>query len=61
VRNFAEPVWKQERERIVLSGNRAKFTQNPGLRELLLATRGTTLAEASPYDRREELLTAVTR
>ena len=32
-------------------GNRAKFTQNAELRALLLATRGTTLVEASPYDR----------
>lgn len=33
------------------AGNHAKFTQNPELRELLLATRGSVLVEASPYDR----------
>lgn len=51
VRNFDDAVWKRERERIVMAGSRAKFTQNPELRELLLATRGTTLVEASPFDR----------
>ncbi len=33
------------------TGNRAKFTQNAALRDQLLATRGTTLVEASPYDK----------
>ncbi len=39
------------REGIVYTGNYAKFTQNPELKEQLLATRATTLVEASPYDR----------
>lgn len=51
VENFAEKIWKQENERIVLEGNRQKFTQNPSLLEKLLATDGTTLVEASPVDR----------
>ena len=51
VRGFDDHVWKQERERIVLAGNRAKFTQDAELKALLLATKGTTLVEASPYDR----------
>jgi len=51
VRNFDDRVWKQEREGIVMAGNRAKFTQDPALRAQLLATAGTTLVEASPYDR----------
>lgn len=51
VKNFDDAVWKREREAIVLAGNRAKFTQNPELLELLLATAGTTLVEASPRDR----------
>lgn len=50
VRRFDAAIWNRERERIVRAGNHAKFTQNPELRELLLATRGTTLVEASPYD-----------
>jgi ribA/ribD-fused uncharacterized protein len=51
VRNFDGAVWERERLRIVKDGNRAKFTQNPALLEQLLATKGTTLVEASPFDR----------
>lgn len=51
VRGFDETVWRANREQIVFAGNQAKFEQNPELRALLLATRGTTLVEASPYDR----------
>lgn len=51
VKPFDDATWRREREAIVLAGNRAKFGQNPALRELLLATAGTTLVEASPYDR----------
>ena len=51
VKRFDDAVWKRERETIVLAGNRLKFTQNPALLELLLATKGTELVEASPYDR----------
>jgi ribA/ribD-fused uncharacterized protein len=51
VKNFDDQTWKANRERIVLEGNRAKFTQNPALLEQLLATKGTTLVEASPFDR----------
>ena len=51
VQGFDNGVWHRERERIVRAGNHAKFTQNPALLELLLATRGTTLVEASPYDK----------
>lgn len=36
---------------MVYEGNHAKFTQNPEFLEKLLATKGTTLVEASPYDR----------
>lgn len=51
VQGFSEAVWVREREAIVRTGNRAKFTQNPPLRAALLATAGTTLVESSPYDR----------
>lgn len=51
VKPFDDKVWRRERETIVLTGNRAKFTQSEELRALLLATAGTTLVEASPYDR----------
>lgn len=50
VENFQEDIWKQENERIVLEGNRLKFTQNQNLLEKLIETEGTTLVEASPRD-----------
>jgi ribA/ribD-fused uncharacterized protein len=49
--NFDENIWSLFREGIVYSGSYAKFTQNLELREILLATKGTTLVEASPYDK----------
>lgn len=51
VENFKEEIWKKENERIVLEGNRHKFTQNPNLLQKLLETEGSTLVEASPRDR----------
>lgn len=51
VKGFDDATWKRERETIVKAGNRAKFTQNPALLALLLETAGTTLVEASPYDK----------
>jgi ribA/ribD-fused uncharacterized protein len=51
VRNFDGAKWERERMTIVKDGNRAKFTQNAELLETLLATNGTTLVEASPYDK----------
>ena len=51
VSGFDEAVWNRERERIVYAGNRAKFTQDQQLLDTLLATKGTTLVEASPFDK----------
>lgn len=51
VKHFDDSAWKRERVAIVSAGNRAKFTQTPALLEALLATKGTTLVEASPYDK----------
>lgn len=51
VYGFDPKVWDEEKFRIVKQGNRAKFTQNPELLKALLATAGTTLVEASPYDK----------
>jgi ribA/ribD-fused uncharacterized protein len=51
VRDFDDVVWRRERENIVMAGSRLKFTQDDDLRAQLLATAGTTLVEASPYDR----------
>lgn len=51
VKSFDPAVWERERMRIVKEGNRAKFSQNADLLATLLATKGTTLVEASPYDK----------
>ena len=51
VKPYDEKRWREHRERIVMDGNRAKFTQNQDLLAKLVATKGTTLVEASPYDK----------
>lgn len=51
VHNFQEDLWLANRERIVHDGNLAKFSQNDDLKQVLFATAGTTLVEASPYDK----------
>lgn len=50
VNRFIENTWLFYRYRIVYLANKFKFTQNDDLKEALLATRGTTIVEASPYD-----------
>ncbi|XP_072018965.1 N-glycosidase YbiA-like [Amphiura filiformis] len=51
VRNFDEKIWNENREKIVKKGNLGKFSQNADIKKTLLATKGTTLVEASPRDR----------
>ena len=51
VRNFDPATWELFREGIVFAANLARFRQNADQRELLFATRGTTLVEASRHDR----------
>lgn len=50
VLNFDATVWDAESYNIVVRGNLAKFSQNESLRQVLLATGMSILAEASPYD-----------
>lgn len=51
VRNFDPVVWNNVKYEIVKKGNRAKFEQNTDLKQLLLETNDTIIAEASPYDK----------
>jgi ribA/ribD-fused uncharacterized protein len=51
VKGFDDARWTGVCREIVYQANLAKYTQNPGLRELLLATGDRTLVEASPTDR----------
>lgn len=51
VKNFNEDVWVSKRESIIAVANREKYNQNPDLKYKLMQTEGTTLVEASPYDK----------
>jgi ribA/ribD-fused uncharacterized protein len=51
VRNFDAAVWEKQRSRIVVEANLAKFSQNQGMKDFLLASAPKILVEASPRDR----------
>lgn len=50
VQGFSVGKWTEARADIVVRGNLAKFSQDPALREALLATGDRTMVEASPRD-----------
>jgi hypothetical protein len=51
VRNFDQETWEKNAKLFVYRANFAKFTQNDEFLEWLLSTDGTTLVEASPWDK----------
>lgn len=51
VKGFDASVWNEKKLDVVVEGNKAKFGQNPHLKEFLLATGDAILVEASPYDK----------
>jgi ribA/ribD-fused uncharacterized protein len=51
VKNFNAEVWSVISREVVYQGNYAKFTQNPELKEQLMATGDLEIVEASPYDK----------
>ena len=51
IHGFDPARWDAVKYDIVVAGNKAKFGQNPLLKEFLLSTGDAILAEASPYDR----------
>lgn len=51
VKSFDATIWDDKKLDIVVEGNKAKFSQNPELKEFLLATNNAILVEASPYDK----------
>ena len=51
IRGFDQVTWDAKKYEIVVEGNKAKFGQNPDLKEFLLSTEDALLAEASPYDK----------
>jgi ribA/ribD-fused uncharacterized protein len=50
IREFDEIKWVEQRLRIVVAANFAKFSQNSAFREFLLSTGDRVLVEASPVD-----------
>lgn len=50
VKNYDDKVWSKVRYGVVLTGNMAKFLQNPDLADKLLSTGYRTLVEANPRD-----------
>jgi ribA/ribD-fused uncharacterized protein len=50
VRGFDDAIWKNNREPIMRGIIRSKFKET-SMRDFLLATAGTRLVEASPYDK----------
>lgn len=50
VKGFEGKTWDEHKIKIVTTGNREKFGQNPGLRKKLLATGNDILVEANAKD-----------
>ena len=51
VHPFDPALWDARKIDIVTQGNRLKFTQHPELKEMLLATKDTYIAEANPTEK----------
>lgn len=51
IKGFNDDIWTGCRYLIVYLANKYKFSQNEPLKQALLATKDTTLVEASPYDK----------
>jgi ribA/ribD-fused uncharacterized protein len=51
VMHFDQAVWEKHAIDIVTEANHLKFTQNPELKRILLATGSSVLVEASPTDK----------
>jgi ribA/ribD-fused uncharacterized protein len=52
VRNYDDKVWNDLRFKVMVDANKAKFSQNPDLKELILSDefKGKGFVEASPVD-----------
>jgi ribA/ribD-fused uncharacterized protein len=51
VKRFDKNEWESICRQIVYDANYAKFTQNPAMKEELMATGDMEIVEASPYDK----------
>jgi ribA/ribD-fused uncharacterized protein len=50
VKNFDAGIWNEKAYKIVVEGNKHKFSQSPGVRQVLLYSGNRILVEASPPD-----------
>lgn len=51
VKGYNDKVWDRNRERIVFDGNMLKFNSSEDLKQKLINTKDTIIAEASPFDK----------
>lgn len=51
VKNFSEDKWNKYKYKLVLRGNKLKFSQNKLLADRLKETGSKVIVEASPYDK----------
>jgi hypothetical protein len=51
IKNFDQKVWDENKLKIVTKGNILKFAKDRKLTDILLATGGRVIVEASPYDK----------
>ncbi len=51
MKSFNDQLWADRCREIVTRGNIEKFRQHESLRNFLLASSGSVIVEASPYDR----------
>ena len=51
ISGFDQALWDARKYDIVVKGNKAKFGQNPDIREFMLSTGDAILVEASPFDK----------
>lgn len=51
IKNFKDDIWNDNKYKIVLDGNVAKFSQNNDLKQFILKTNTRILVETSPNDR----------
>jgi ribA/ribD-fused uncharacterized protein len=51
VKNFEEEKWNEKKDGVMRTALRAKFSQHPELKDLLLSTKDRPIGEADPRDK----------
>jgi hypothetical protein len=52
IKNLTHKNWEEAEDEAMKRANRYKYEQNPDLKAMLMATKDSTLAEASPHCKR---------